>query len=130
MINGRAIRKSRYLKEDNCSIVRIEDNEVFIFGKKIVVVANTATDWKRGIMHFYYTKETDLVPLHWEDLELPMLVGMEVINAFEEIQQENKRKVESLFAPHPTNSDLGSNKKKGKVPSKKNTSGVSGTKKK
>jgi hypothetical protein len=126
------MRRCRYLKEDNCSIVDIRDNEVFLFDKKIIVIANTETDWLHARMIFYYTKNVDSNdPIYWEKLALPLNVGMEVINAFHEVDQENQRRIESLFvSDNSNNNELGVKNKKKNVPKQKNTSGVTGTTKK
>lgn len=126
------MRRCRFLKEDNCSIVDIKDNEVFLFDKKIIVMVNTETDWLNTRMTFYYTKNVDSNdPIYWEKLSLPLNVGMEVINAFHDVDEENKRKIESLFVSGDSNNtELGGKNKKKSVPKQKNTSGVSGTSKK
>lgn len=104
--------RTRYNKGPNCSVVRIIDNEVYVFGLRLYndVNSDQHTDWRNGNVLFYIDNGTerslnqsvDATQQTNQTIKLPLLIAYEVFNAFKEIDVENKRRVESLFTSEET----------------------------
>lgn len=96
-------RKSRYNLNDNCSIVQIKDGQIYLFGKRIYNIVNPRIDYPNGYVEFYQCDPDKGDPQSLNQasqprkINLDLLIGWEVIHAFDEIDKQNLVKIEGLF---------------------------------
>lgn len=97
-------RRTSYNDAPNCSLARIKDNRVFIFDRELYNTNNTNIDYSKGKGIFIYkgirdslNQDPDAPRREFETVEIPLLLSFEIFKAFKELDEENDRKVKSLF---------------------------------
>ena len=89
---------------DACSIVRIIENEVSIFGIRLYNTINPDFDYSKGTITFFVQRNGDEHSLNQsvdgspKRLSVPYNIGVEIIHAMQELDKENERRIESLLA--------------------------------
>ena len=97
-------RQSKYCLHNNCTIVQIVDGEAYLFNKKIYNICNPKTDFNYpdSYIEFFYAEPKDEKSINQspgtilQKINLNLLIGWELIHAFEEINKQNIEKINNM----------------------------------
>jgi hypothetical protein len=89
---------------NNCSIVRIIDNEVDYLGTRLFYTLPTEIKFPSGSVSFFQRYKNTEYSLNQSDdardlrtIRLPINTAIEVTNAFKEIEKENERRIQTIM---------------------------------
>lgn len=108
-------RSCSFVEAPNCSVAQIREGRIFVFRYEIYPVTNSEVNYSEGQVRFYYSnknKNKSKTMDTWHSLNqaittanlsetvllLPLNIAFEVFKAFEELDEENERKIRSLFS--------------------------------
>lgn len=98
-------RSCKYVNADNCSVVRIIDNEPTIYGIRLYVTtdySDSKIDWSNDRVYFYIRERGGTQSLNQSadsssrGLEVPLNIAFEIFQAFKEIDENNAKILQSM----------------------------------
>lgn len=100
-------RSCKFVNADNCSVVRIIDNEVYLFNDWLFHVENTPVDHLKGIATFFRVRGQGRFSINQDpqillgeameqQLSIPLNIAYEVFAAYQDINEENRRRLTNL----------------------------------
>ena len=109
VITMAGVRQSQYIAPDeaNCSVVHIIDNDVYIFNNRLYNTLNNPVQYSADKVLFFRHDSSERDSLNQEDskatkkshktIELPLNQAFEVFHCFNLINEENQKRINSLF---------------------------------
>jgi hypothetical protein len=100
-------RESRYVNAANCSVVQIENNQVLLFGRQLYITdtSDSVIDYGKGKAVFIYqngraslNQDPDASVREFETVEVSLNIAFDIFKAFEEIDRENERRLNSIVS--------------------------------
>lgn len=90
---------------ERCSIVRVIDNEVYIFNHRVYNSMELPVDYAADKVLFFFNdgqrdslnQDPGAAKGDYRTLELPLNIAFEIFHCFKELAQENAGRISSLF---------------------------------